>query len=373
MKNSKPQIIIFSSSLAGGGAERHILRLLPELQKKYAVTLALARREGELIDAVPGGVDLVEVGGKRALKAVFPLVKLISEIKPVCVLAVQDHAAVAALVAVKLCGLSNKPKFIALVQVDVLSQRKLSSSIKSRFLFYLSPHLLAASAALIGCSQGVVAGLVKANPYLAGKVHCIYNAAVDAELMRMKDEECPEPWFQDLEIPVIVGCGRLVKQKNFNLLLEAFAAMHNQQGCRLLIIGSGPERDCLETRARKLGVSADFKIVSFTNNPYCYFKRASVFVLSSLWEGFGNVIAEAMACGVPVVATDCPSGPSEIIEDGISGLLVKNASSEELSAAIRRVLEDKALARGLATGGQKRASQFSAEKSAAEYEKVIEA
>src|SRR5262249_41735385 len=133
------------------------------------------------------------------------------------------------------------------------------------------------------------------------------------------------PWFAAGSSPVILGIGRLHAQKDFPTLLKAFARVRAKQHARLVILGEAKEaeyRTALTTLAAQLSIADDVRFPGFVDNPFAYLARAAVFVLSSAWESFGNVVAEALACGCPVVSTDCPSGPTKILEKGKYGPLV---------------------------------------------------
>jgi len=136
-----------------------------------------------------------------------------------------------------------------------------------------------------------------------------------------------------------LSIGRLTKAKNYSTLIEAFAKVRQQRDVRLAILGNGEERPSLEGLVRRLGLENDVWLPGFVDPPYPYLARASVFVQSSIWEGFPTVIVEALAFGVPVVSTDCPSGPREILENGRFGELVPVGDVEALADAIRRALD----------------------------------
>jgi glycosyltransferase involved in cell wall biosynthesis len=139
----------------------------------------------------------------------------------------------------------------------------------------------------------------------------------------------------------------------------------------LVLIGEGEEAESLTSLARELGVHTDVEFLGFQHNPYKYMARADVFALPSLWEGFGRVLVEAMACGVPVIATRCPSGPEEIVCDGASGLLVPPGDADALADAVLRVLTRPDLAHRLAQAGRRRAEDFRAETAVALYQQLF--
>jgi len=168
-------------------------------------------------------------------------------------------------------------------------------------------------------------------------------------------------------MPVILGAGRLNPQKNFSLLLRAFAGVRQQRSARLIIMGEGPQRPELEKLAQDLGVAADVALPGYVANPYAAFSRANLFVLSSDYEGLGNVLIEAMACGCPVVATDCPSGPREILSDGRYGALPPVGDAKAMAEAMACTLEAPCSADML----RQRADFFSLEASVKGYLRLL--
>jgi glycosyltransferase involved in cell wall biosynthesis len=171
------------------------------------------------------------------------------------------------------------------------------------------------------------------------KIKVIYNPVITPELFARAEEPLDHPWFRPGEPPVVLGVGRLTQAKDFPTLIRAFALVRKERPARLMILGEGEERPKLEALVRELRLEEDVALPGFVDNPYKYMKRAAVFVLSSRWEGFGIVLVEAMALGTPVVATDCPSGPAEILENGKWGRLVPPGDPEALAKAILDTLE----------------------------------
>jgi glycosyltransferase involved in cell wall biosynthesis len=165
----------------------------------------------------------------------------------------------------------------------------------------------------------------------------------------------------------VLGAGRLTAQKDFATLLSAFALAKERQPLRLIILGEGELRDPLQALASELGVAPEVRFPGFVENPYAFMSRSRVFVLSSAWEGFGLVLVEAMACGTPVVSTDCPAGPAEILEGGKYGRLVPVGDAIALAEAILATLAGPIPADVL----RRRADDFSLEKIGAEYLRVL--
>jgi glycosyltransferase involved in cell wall biosynthesis len=164
------------------------------------------------------------------------------------------------------------------------------------------------------------------------------NPVITPEHASLAREPVDHPWFGEGQLPVVLGVGRLSRIKNFSLLVRAFAKLRAERHCRLVILGEGKHRKKLLALAGELGVRDDMDLPGFVANPVAYMARAALFVLSSRWEGFGNVLVEALACGTPVVSTDCPSGPSEILQGGRFGPLVPVDDAAALTEAMRQCL-----------------------------------
>ena len=193
--------------------------------------------------------------------------------------------------------------------------------------------------AVVAVSQGVAEDLVATLGLPRQRITTIYNPVVTPKLGVLAGEAPPHAWLgEDTGWPVIVGAGRLVASKNFPLLLKAFAKLRERRPARLLILGEGPERGRLEALAHDLALTDCVALPGYVANPYAAFSRAALFVLSSDHEGLPTVLIEALACGCPVVSTDCPSGPAEILEYGRYGELVPVDDAGALADAMERAL-----------------------------------
>ena len=199
----------------------------------------------------------------------------------------------------------------------------------------------------------------------------IYNSIDIVKITTLLNNEVEHTCFNE-NIPLITVCGRLTSSKNYPLLLKSFAIIQREIKARLLILGEGEKRKSLEDLVDKLGIQDKVMFLGFQKNPFKYIAKSNIFVLSSSWEGFSIVIVEAMACGVPVISTRCPSGPDEIITDEVNGLLVPVANVDAMAQAILRLLKDESLSNRLAEAGKKRAKDFKVEKMVAEYERLFE-
>lgn len=219
---------------------------------------------------------------------------------------------------------------MAFGDLDVPRYRPLMWAIRSSYRF---------SDALVGVSGGVAERLRTVPGVSSDKVRVVYNPAWQPAMEDRAREPVSHPWLTQRDVPVVIAIGRMETQKDFATLIRAFAKVRERRHVRLVLLGEGSLRASLERLARNLGVANDLSMPGFVENPFAHLARADVFVLSSIHEGFGNVIVEAMACGTAVVSTNCQSGPSEILEGGRYGPLTKVGDPGALAAAIEQQLD----------------------------------
>jgi len=220
---------------------------------------------------------------------------------------------------------------------------------------------------IIAVSHGVAEDTARLIHWPIERIHVAPNPVVTPELRKLASTPLEHPWFAPGEPPVILGVGRLYPIKNFPILVRAFAKVHTQRPCRLIILGEGNLRGELEVLAGELGIAADVELPGFVANPYAYMSRAGLFVLSSMLEGSPNALTEALAVGTPVVATDCPSGPREILEGGKYGPLVPVGDVDALAAAMMATLANPPNRALL----QAAAERYTLEESASAYIKAL--
>ena len=191
---------------------------------------------------------------------------------------------------------------------------------------------------IIANSEDVSNDLKSTTGLSKDKIHVIHNPVAPPELLRWADEPLDHPWFHPDSPPVILGVGRLARQKAFDILIRAFKLLRDRLDCRLVILGEGPESKELEDLAGRLGIKEELNLPGFVDNPYPYMKRSAVFALSSIYEGLPNVMVEALSVRTPAVSTDCPGGSAEILDGGRFGRLVPPNDPEALCEAIYQTI-----------------------------------
>ena len=331
------QVALFLPSLRGGGAERVMVNLARGfVEQGVRVDLVLARAEGPYLSQVSPNVRIVDLRAPRVLASLPGLVRYLRSERPAAMLSGLDHANVVALWARWLAGVPVR----TVVSVHSTPSRAVAhaKSLRARIMPLWVRFFYPWADAIVAVSKGVADDLVRLTRLPKEKVRVIYNPVVTPELYWKADERLDHPWFAAGEPPVILSVGRLTEAKDFPTLIRAFALVHKERLARLMILGEGEERPKLEMLVRELGLESDVALPGFVENPYKYMKRAAVFVLSSRWEGLPTVLIEALALGTPVVSTNCPSGPSEVLEGGRLGRLVQVGSEDLLAKAIAETL-----------------------------------
>jgi glycosyltransferase involved in cell wall biosynthesis len=362
------RLAFFLSGLLAGGAERVMLHLCGELsRRRYNVDLVLVRKAGPLLADVPAGVRIIELGTRSRWLTLPTLMRLPGETrrllrraivreplpKVVRSLSRLVHYLEAEQPAALLATLPNNvlvalwAKWLARTDTTIVVREANTPSLNMSETNHLFEQLFPDLAkrwypeaqAIIAVSNGVADDLAALTGYPRARIATIYNP-VDLHRIAAGMHQPPaaavgcEAWFTPGTTPVILAVGRLSTQKDYPTLLRAFARIRRQRPARLVILGEGPERPALAALAADLAIADDFAMPGLTANPYAFMARASVLALSSQWEGFPNVLLEALACGCPVVSTDCRSGPRELLADGAFGPLVSVGDDVALAEAI---------------------------------------
>lgn len=380
MRDGRPaklRLGLFLASLAGGGLEKTMLTLATGLADRgHAMTLLPCRRHGRLADKLPPGLEVHELERRSALagrvaalwadpSAARPLLRpfLLARKPPESVpyllaltdwlrreqpdglIACMPQENLAALMARDLAGTRTRVLLTEHNTLSAMVQR--ARSINYRALPALIGHAYRRADAVVAVSTGVADDLAAITGLPRHLIEVIHNPAVPPDVARLAAEPIQHPWLRPGEPPVVLGVGRLAPQKGFATLLRAFAEVRRRQPARLVILGEGPDPEAtakrraeLEALAGELGIAHSLDLAGHADNPFAWMARAGVFVLSSTHEGFGNVLPEAMACGCPVVSTDCPCGPAEILGNGRWGHLVPVGEHTAMAGAILATLAE---------------------------------
>jgi len=365
MGNYRKRILFILPSLGGGGAEKGTLNIIRSLdRKKYAPILFLLKKDGILWDEIPADVAVI-TGLQPNQRIRFNFIMLFKKLLHV---AQQADILIGALELVStyiavFAGLLLRLPVLGIVCID-LKFYPPAKQLLHRILIRLTyPRLKRC----IAVSSGVENSILDLVPRLKGKTKTIYRSV---QLNRVRSL-AKEPINFLKPGPLVIAAGRLIPLKGFDILIRAHAKLFAQSIFHhLIILGEGHERSNLEILTNKLGVKNTVHMPGYKFNPFAWMAKADAFVLSSRYEGFSNVLLEAMAVGIPIVSTDCPCGPAEILENGCYGLMVPPNDVDALALAISQVLTNPGLADKLRKAGLKRIKDFS-QNSAHEYEKIF--
>lgn len=352
-------------NMRGGGAERVALAVVEKLVATgQPVDLVLQQATGDLLPLVPAVVRIIDLDAPRLRNIVRPLTRYLRTERPRAVQASMWPLTVCTVMAHRR---ARSNAVLAVSEHIVLSQQYAGRGLAHRaFLRGSLAYYYRLADARIAVSRGVADDLRDLSGIPADRFEIIYNpiprptpAPVTPELLRRL--------WGDASHPRILTLGSLNAQKNHALLLEAFARLRRRRKARLAILGQGERLRDLQAQAALLGISDDVAFPGFLTDPAPAYSSADLFVLSSDYEGFGNVLVEALHWGLPVVSTDCPSGPSEILEGGRYGTLVPCRDAEALAAAM-----DDALSRPVDKAAQQaRARAISGDGSIDDYLRVL--
>lgn len=296
---------------------------------------------------------------------VHALCHYIDTAKPTAVLAYLNLPSLSLLLAAILRPAATR--YLVSVRHHISTGAEHSTSTWQRSVPPLMRWLFPHADLVISPSQGVAEDMLAITQLPAERSAVVYNPVYRSEILQLSKLDPGHPWLMDGPEPVVLAAGKLEPQKDFQTLLLAFSIVVRNRPARLIMLGEGHDRELLENMIRDLDITQYVEMPGFVENPHQYFKRANLFVLSSAWEGLPNVLIEAMACGCPAVATDCPSGPREILDEGRIGKLVPVGNAEALAKAIIESLDNPPERSAFV----QRAKIYSFENAIAGYESVL--
>jgi glycosyltransferase involved in cell wall biosynthesis len=397
------RLAFYLDTFEGGGVQRTMLTLAGALAARgHPVEVLVCRANGALRDELPPEVDVVALAGPSAFSArmialwsdparlwsllggivlsprpsptlgyLGPLAAALEARPPYALYAATTHMNIEAILARRLAGV---PTRVIVSERNAFRGGHLQHGWSALFLPALVRRAYAQADAIVAVSDGVAHDLAAWTGLPRARIETIYNPVVGAQLLRLQSEPVEHPWFRPGGPPVIMSAGRLSRAKDHPTLIRAFARVRRRRPARLVIFGRGKSEAKtaksiarLQALARELGVAQDVALPGFVANPIAYMARSALFALSSINEGLPGVLIQALACGCPVVSTDCPSGPAEILAGGRYGRLVPPGDDRALAAAIAATLDAPPPA-GLLRA---RAALFSVDRAVAQYERVM--
>lgn len=337
-KHSVEALITLTAPQLEGGIGRNIINLCHEfLRLGLRVDLVLDQCRGPLVADMPSGVRCFESGGSHPIFGVPWLMKYIARFSPHAILTPIPRQTAWAWRARLLT--KKKPRLVVNVHNNYLQAFGLLSTVKRRSRQRLIQRVYPQCDAIIPVSQGAATAFASISGIPVSALTTIPNPVVTDTLYKQSLEPVDHAWFASEGPPVIVWVGRMEPQKDLDTLLEAFEILRHRRQCRLVLIGDGSEMGRLRRESGLRRYRTDIDFIGYRQNPYAFMRRAQSFALSSRWEGFGNVLVEAMALGTPVASVDCPSGPAEILENGGLGPLGAVGDASGLAAAIEQTLD----------------------------------
>jgi glycosyltransferase involved in cell wall biosynthesis len=366
MNPAPPTIAVFIPSLRGGGVERNMLNLTRGMADAgHAVDLVLVSAEGPFLKMVDERVRVIDLKSSRVISALPRLIRYLKDARPEFLLSGMGHANIIAVIARRLAGVNCRLVVSEHTLPSVIA--KVASTPLSKTVPLLSRWFYPRADAVVVVSEDVGRDLREASGLREVLITVIPNPVVTPELKAELARKAEHRFFAEGSPPVILGIGRLSHEKGFDVLIRAFGLVLESTDARLLIVGEGEDRPMLEALVSELGLQEMVDLPGFVNAVPSYMGQAAVVAMPSRIEGFGNALVEAMAGGVSVVATDCPGGPSDILEKGKYGPLVPFDNPGALAAGIEKALRDPVPADVL----KSRAAEYTLERVVAQYLEVL--
>ena len=330
--DKRPSFLILTGDFEKGGAERRMVTLIKHLCREgFNMHIgAFSKQKSTIKNKLPY-TSLTYLGSRGIIPliAILRILKLISSTQPEIIFCNLRRVNIIA-VLVKILSFSNKIVFLLGVSNNPNYH---PNSLFTRLLYKYANRLIANS-------HGTKNYLCNEWGLDEKSIHVIHNGVNSNEVTSLAKDDTLFEWYKE-SLPIIITVGRLYPQKNHACLIKAFSIVSKEIESRLIIIGEGPLQQSLEKLARSVGVAENTWFAEYQINPYKFLSRSSLFILSSEWEGFPNVLLEAMVCGVPVISTDIDFGPREIINHGETGFLVPNDDPVALAEQIHYVLKNR--------------------------------
>jgi glycosyltransferase involved in cell wall biosynthesis len=338
--NNQPRIACFLATSGHSGVDRVAQNLLPGMaQAGYVVDLLKIENHGPYLDGDrPANLQVIEFKARHVYTALPELIRYLKKSKPDVLLTDKDRVNRTAILAHALTGGKTRlaVRSGTTVSVNLDSRGGFDRFVQRNSMRYLYRR----ADAILMPSKGAADDFASTIGLPRELITVVPSPIITPEFQQRLDQPLDHPWFRPGEPPVILGVGELCRRKDFTTLIRAFAKLADSHDCRLLILGEGRARERLEREVSRHSLEDRVSLPGFVANPYPYMKQASLFVLSSLWEGMPVVLIEAMASATPVVAANCPSGPSELLGGLSANLLVKPGDAAAMAEAMAGQLDN---------------------------------
>ncbi len=337
------KIALFIPNLEAAGAERVTVLLANGLvQHGYSVDVVLVQAKGGFLADLADEVQVVDLKAPRTLRAIPRLASYLRKQRPAVLISALDYANVAAIIAGRLS--CTRTPVVPAIHTSRAAAAQRVPGIRGLLLGFSLNWFYRHAGAIVCVSQGVAEDMIRIAGVRRERVRVIFNPVIDPRMRELARQTVEHPWFPPSvdsragPSRLLLAAGRLRPQKDFSTLLRALKIVRQNHDVRLMILGEGEERPRLEDLVKELRLEACVSLPGIVRNPYAYMARADLFVLSSAWEALPTVLIEALAVGLPVVATDCVSGPREILRDGRYGALVPVGDVAALAEAVSAAL-----------------------------------
>lgn len=330
-------IILYIPTLSCGGAERVALILSASLiNMNHRVRLVVCDIRGEFAQLVPDGVELINLNCSKPIKSICALASVINSFHTDAVICFGMHTGIATALSKVLF---KWPAKILIRNENNLDFEWVNATFINRIIGPRLSRWAARKSIIISVSESLripTASYLNISKEMIKTIpNPVFNHIDD---FYTEDQPLLHEWFSNMNAPIIVAVGRLEQQKGFDILISAFAYLQDMLPCKLIIYGNGSLRNSLLDQIIQLGLEDNVDLAGYTSNPFAQIRAASVFVLSSRYEGFGLVLVEALASGTQIVSTDCNYGPCEILEGGRYGTLVPVEDPKSMASALYKIL-----------------------------------
>ncbi|SIS82829.1 glycosyltransferase [Salimicrobium salexigens] len=356
---NKTKIIIFMFSLGGGGIQKFVMNIVNNINKeKFDISVALVNKKGVYLNELPNEVKVIDLKANRVHYSLIPLIKSMNRENPDILFCIGTNINIVGIMA-KLVS-RNDPKLIIRQAVDLnkVSTRKINLFLMKRLYPKVDKCVV-----LTNTMRENITKLIKLPE---DKIEVIYNSINIHDISKKKKEVIDES-FINIKEPKIISVGRLTKQKNQHMLIDAFNLVLREKKSKLIIIGEGEEKSEIEAKIKENNIQDDVLMLGYKSNPYKYIYNSDIFVLPSLYEGLSNALLEALACDIPIVTTD---NPDFIIKDGVNGLQA-TVDKKDIANKITEILTDKSISEYMKSNNKEYMNNFDISNMINRYENLF--